>query len=66
MLITDTMNLADLAELMGPDATKAEARHMCAALEGLGLWSHTEDVPAEQWLRLVEAAAIEAQYDKFR
>lgn len=64
MKINSTMDLAQLAERMGDSATEAEARHMRATLEGLGAWERTEDVPADEWLKLVEAAVDRAKHDE--
>jgi hypothetical protein len=63
MKITETMDLAALAKRMGTEATEAEARHMRATLIGLGAWSRTEDVPADEWERLVDASVTQAKYD---
>mgnify|MGYP003661735571 CR=1 FL=1 len=64
MKISSTMDLAQLAERMGDVATEAEARHMRATLEGLGAWERTEDVPENEWLRLIEAAVAQAEQDE--
>ena len=63
MKISDTMDLDQLAERMGGNATEAEAMHMRAALDGLGRYSRTEDVPEDEWLRLVEGAVAQAKLD---
>ena len=64
MKISDTMNLSELRERMGESATTAEAKHMRAALDGLGAWSDTKDVPEKTWHELVEAAVAQAKWDE--
>ena len=63
MKISSTMDLAQLAERMGNNATQAEALHMRAALEGIGAWEQTEDVPADEWLKILDGAVAQAQHD---
>ena len=62
MKITDKMDLDELAVRMG-GATVSQARHMRAALDGLGCYSDTEDVPERVWLALREASAAQARHD---
>lgn len=64
MKISYEMKLDQLAERMGPEATEAEARHMRAALAGIGAWERTEDVPEGQWLALLDGAVAKAQHDE--
>ena len=63
MKISSTMDLGELAQRMGSEATEAEAAHMRAALDGLGRWERTEDVPADDWLKLAEGAVAQAKHD---
>lgn len=63
MRISDTMDLNELAERMGPEATIAEAAHMRASLDGLGRWSRTEDVPEDEWLKILDGAVAQASLD---
>ena len=63
MIINENMNLGELAERMGPDATEAEAAHMRASLAGLGAWERTEDVPEDEWLKLIDGAVAQAELD---
>ena len=60
MKISANMNLDQLAERMG-GATDAEAEHMRALLDDLGVYSNTEDVPGDEWVKLCEEAAVAAQ-----
>jgi hypothetical protein len=64
MKISGTMDLAQLAERMGNNATEAEARHMRATLEGIGAWERTEDVPEDEWLKMLEGAVAQAKHDE--
>lgn len=63
MKISSTMNLDQLAEIMGGSATEQEARHMRAALDGLGEWERTEDVPEDEWLKILDGAVAQAAHD---
>jgi hypothetical protein len=63
MKISENMNLSELAERMGPDATEAEASHMRAALDGMGRWENTEEVSEAEWLGLCEGAVAQAKLD---
>jgi hypothetical protein len=62
MKISSTMNLGELAELMGDAATEAEARHMRDTLEGIGAWSRTEDIPEAEWLKMLDGAVAQAKH----
>jgi len=64
MKINSTMNLAQLAQLMGDNATEAEAMHMRATLEGIGAWERTEDVPEDKWLQMLDGAVAQAKHDE--
>lgn len=64
MKISITMNLAQLAQLMGDNATEAEAMHMRATLDGIGAWDSTEDVPEGEWLKMLDGAVAQAKYDE--
>ena len=64
MKINSTMDLAQLAQLMGDNATEAEAMHMRATLEGIGAWERTEDVPEGAWLQMLDGAVVQAKYDE--
>lgn len=64
MKISSTMNLAQLAQLMGDNATEAEAMHMRATLDGIGAWDSTEDVPEGEWLKMLDGAVAQAKYDE--
>lgn len=64
MKISSTMNLAQLAQLMGDNATEAEAIHMRATLDGIGAWDRTEDVPEDAWLKMLDGAVAQAKYDE--
>jgi hypothetical protein len=63
MKISRSMDLAQLAERMGNNATEAEARHMRATLDGIGAWGRTEDVPEDEWLKILDGAVAQAQHD---
>lgn len=60
MRITDTMDLGALAERMGGTATIVEAAYMRDALDGLGRWERTEDVPADEWEKILDGAVAQA------
>lgn len=64
MRISETMDLAQLAERMGDQATEAEARHLRATLVGIGAWGDTEDVPEAEWLRMTDGAVAQAAHDE--
>lgn len=64
MKISSTMDLAQLAERMGNNATEAEALHMRATLEGIGAWERTEDVPEDEWLKMLDGAVAQAKHDE--
>jgi hypothetical protein len=57
------MNLDQLAERMGGDATNAQAKHMRETLAGIGLWSNTEDIPEDQWLKMLDGAVAQAKHN---
>ena len=58
------MDLAQLAERMGDEATEAEARHMRATLDGIGAWERTVDVPEDEWLKMLDGAVAQAKHDE--
>lgn len=66
MRIDHEMDLIQLAALMGSDTPETEARHMRAALAGIGAWCRTEDVPDAFWLDLADAAHTRALRDEFQ
>ena len=63
MRITSTMDLHQLMETMGDCATLAEARHMRATLDGIGAWERTEDVPENEWSKMLDGAVAQAKHD---
>ena len=63
MIITDKMNLDQLAERMG-DATESEALYMREALIGSGEWNTTEEISSEEWAKLCEAAIAKAEREE--
>lgn len=57
MLITEHMDLVELAERMG-DAAEAEAFQMREILVKNGYTGQTEDIPDDEWLALLEVAVL--------
>jgi len=53
MEISRDMNLEDLRQLIGPEATKRQAIFLRDTLDGGWSYMRTEDVPAHIWDRLV-------------
>jgi hypothetical protein len=60
MLIHHTMDLAELAALMGPAADRVDAWHMRHELIAAGYeGTQIALIPAPRWLDLVDAAALD-------
>lgn len=65
MKIEKTMNLAELAERMGPDATEADAAAMRQVLLGHGYEGcYTEDIEDWHWAELIEDSQDSEEWER--